>query len=102
MTDGSFRSFTIGRVAGWGKTASGGAPSEVLKKVELPVVDKAQCIAESDIGFRPNITPDKFCAGLLNSNVSVCQGQIINYLLLLVLLSLLSLFFITVIIVLKK
>lgn len=48
-----------GIVAGWGKTQSGGAPSEILKKVELPVVDKAQCIAESDIAFRPNITPGK-------------------------------------------
>lgn len=52
-----------GRVAGWGKTATGGAPSEFLKKVELPVIEKAQCIADSDIAFRPNITPDKFCAG---------------------------------------
>lgn len=63
-----------GRVSGWGKTSSGGAPSEFLKIVELPVVDRAQCLAESDPGFRPQITPDKFCAGLLNSNVSVCQG----------------------------
>lgn len=50
-----------GIVAGWGKTVSGGAPSEILKKVELPVVEKSQCIAESEPGFRPNITPDKFC-----------------------------------------
>ncbi|XP_055325237.1 modular serine protease-like isoform X1 [Sitodiplosis mosellana] len=64
-----------GRVAGWGKTASGGAPSEFLKIVELPTIDRAQCLAESDIGFRPQITPDKFCAGHLNSNVSVCQGD---------------------------
>lgn len=63
-----------GRVAGWGKTATGGAPSEFLKIVELPTIDRAQCLAESEIGFRPQITPDKFCAGHLNSNVSVCQG----------------------------
>lgn len=64
-----------GRVAGWGKTATGGAPSEFLKMVELPAIDRKQCIDESDIGFRPQITPDKFCAGHLNSNVSVCQGM---------------------------
>lgn len=64
-----------GRVAGWGKTATGGAPSEFLKIVELPTIDRAQCLTESEIGFRPQITPDKFCAGHLNSNVSVCQGK---------------------------
>lgn len=64
-----------GRVAGWGKTATGGAPSPILKMVELPAIDRRQCIEESDISFRPQITPDKFCAGLLNSNVSVCQGM---------------------------
>lgn len=65
----------LGRVAGWGLTSSGGKPSPVLKIVDLPSVDRATCVAESDIGFRPQITPDKFCAGLLNSNVSVCQGK---------------------------
>lgn len=73
----------LGRIAGWGLTMSGGLPSEILKIVELPVIDRAQCISESDVGFRPNITPDKFCAGYLNSNVSVCQGQYINNMLLL-------------------
>lgn len=66
-----------GRVAGWGLTSSGGQPSPVLKIVELPSVDRAKCLAESDIGFRPQITPDKFCAGLLNANVSVCQGKLL-------------------------
>lgn len=55
---------------------SGGSPSEILKLVELPVIDKAQCISESDIGYRPFITPDKFCAGYLDSNASACQGGI--------------------------
>lgn len=83
--------------------ASGGPPSEFLKKIELPVIDKAQCLAESEREFRPNITPgmqtqiefyqvcsiiirnfhvnyssflDKFCAGYLNANVGVCQGNV--------------------------
>lgn len=72
----------LGRIAGWGKAMSGGSPSEILKIVELPTIDRAQCIAESDIEFRPFITPDKFCAGLLNSNVSICQGQFFSFLLL--------------------
>lgn len=64
-----------GRVAGWGLTSSGGKPSEHLKIVELPSIERGQCIRESDIGFRPQITPDKFCAGHLDTNVSVCQGD---------------------------
>lgn len=64
-----------GRVAGWGLTRTGGQASTHLKIVELPSVERNKCLAESDPGFRPQITPDKFCAGHLNSNVSVCQGD---------------------------
>lgn len=65
----------LGRVAGWGLTQSGGKPSPQLKIVELPSILRSKCLEDSDIGFRPQITSDKFCAGLLNSNVSVCQGK---------------------------
>lgn len=64
-----------GRVAGWGLTSSGGKLSERLKYLEIPTIDTVQCRNESPIGFRSQITSDKFCAGLLNSNVSVCQGD---------------------------
>lgn len=64
-----------GRVAGWGRTSSGGQPSDILKIVELPTVDRAQCLAETDIEFHSQVTPDKFCAGYLNQNISVCQGK---------------------------
>jgi len=64
-----------GRVAGWGSTRTGGPPSPQLKIVELPVVDRAKCLTDSAIAFRPFITPDKFCAGHLNSDVSVCRGD---------------------------
>lgn len=65
----------VGRVAGWGLTESGGRPSPILKIVELPVVDRQQCVRESPEDFRPQITADKFCAGHLRSGVSVCQGD---------------------------
>lgn len=73
--DRTVPSGSTGRVAGWGLTSSGGRPSDVLKIVEIPVIDRKQCINDSPVGFRPQITPDKFCAGLLNSGVSVCQGD---------------------------
>lgn len=62
-----------GQLAGWRLTSSGGLPSEMLKLVELPTIERSKCISESDITFRPLITPDKFCAGFLNS--STCQGD---------------------------
>lgn len=62
-------------MAGWGLTESGGKPSSVLKIVELPAIGRRKCLSDSDDGFRPQITPDKFCAGLLDSNVGVCQGD---------------------------
>lgn len=65
----------IGRVAGWGLTSSSGQPSPILKIIELPVVDRPKCIADSPEDFIPQITPDKFCAGLLGSGVGVCQGD---------------------------
>lgn len=69
----------LGRVAGWGLTQSGGKPSPQLKIVELPAILRSKCLEDSDIGFRPQITSDKFCAGLLNSNVSVCQGNFFSH-----------------------
>lgn len=50
-----------------------------LKTVGLPAVPREQCIAESDILFRPSITPDKFCAGYLNQNIGICQGDFASF-----------------------
>lgn len=68
----------LGRVAGWGLTKPGGSPSAHLKIVDLPIIPRAQCLAESDVTFRPSVTPDKFCAGYLNSNVSLCEGEFLS------------------------
>lgn len=64
-----------GRVAGFGKTATNGMASDVLKVVDLPTIDRNECIARTNEDFHSQITPDKFCAGYLNQNVSVCQGK---------------------------
>lgn len=63
-----------GRVAGWGLDESNGQPSSVLKLIELPVVNRAECIIQTGALFAPFVTPDKFCAGHL-TGVSVCQGD---------------------------
>lgn len=63
----------IGRVSGFGLTMPGGEASSKLKIVELPAIERAECrkIAEND----QLLTDDKFCAGYVNLNVSVCQGD---------------------------
>lgn len=63
-----------GTVAGWGLTQPGGQTSPVLKAVEMPTIDRNECIANSPEEFRNFITFDKFCAGYLNG-VSVCEGD---------------------------
>lgn len=65
---------SLGRVAGWGLESSNGLPSPVLKYIELPVIEREQCRAESNEHFVPFITSDKFCAGYLTGR-SVCQGD---------------------------
>lgn len=68
----------LGRVSGWGLSESGGKPSETLRSVELPAITRAECLIESKVLFRPNVTVDKFCAGYLNSNKGVCDGEFVT------------------------
>lgn len=63
----------IGRVAGFGFTKPSGQISPVLKIVELPAVGHERCRVES--GGDQFLTRDKFCAGFVNLNVSVCEGD---------------------------
>lgn len=64
-----------GQVAGWGLTTSGGRVSDAVKILENPVVDRSLCKKHSPDSFIPIITADKFCAGFLNANLSVCEGD---------------------------
>lgn len=62
-----------GRVAGFGLTTSGGQISTVLKIVELPAVSRRQCLSVSENDQL--LTSDKFCAGFVNLDVAVCEGD---------------------------
>lgn len=64
-----------GRVAGWGLTKVGGDPSDELKSIEIPVVNRAECRSSLDGPTRPFLTDEKFCAGVLNQNAGVCKGD---------------------------
>lgn len=64
----------IGRVAGWGLEESGGRSSNVLKMIELPVVDRTAC--KHDLQQSADfVTGDKFCAGFKDLNIGACQGD---------------------------
>lgn len=57
---------TLGMVAGYGFTEANGSPSDVLKKIQLPVVDIRVCKEEAPDNFKPFVTSDKFCAGKIS------------------------------------
>lgn len=63
-----------GRAAGWGLEQSGGSSSNVLKIIELPVIDRTVC--KHDLQHSADIvTGEKFCAGYANLNIGMCQGD---------------------------
>ncbi|XP_062698696.1 modular serine protease [Aedes albopictus] len=66
---------SLGRVAGWGLTVSGGELSPNLKVVDIPTVDYYTCRDFSPVSYRPFLTGDKFCAGEPKTGTSVCQGD---------------------------
>ncbi|KAI5632138.1 trypsin domain-containing protein [Phthorimaea operculella] len=64
----------LGKVAGWGLKGVDGEASPVLKVVDLPYVDIAECITDSPPGFREYITSDKICVGYRNGT-ALCKGD---------------------------
>ncbi|KAG5675846.1 hypothetical protein PVAND_005716 [Polypedilum vanderplanki] len=66
---------TLGIVAGYGYTEADGAPSDRLKKIELPIVDIKVCKQEAPDNFKSFVTSDKFCAGYNDGSGAVCKGD---------------------------
>ncbi|OQR74787.1 transmembrane protease serine 3-like [Tropilaelaps mercedesae] len=61
---------------GWGKTAHGGRFSDVLLKVNLPVVSNSVCSILYRNVQNARITSDKICAGRLDrEGFGVCEGD---------------------------
>lgn len=61
----------IALVAGWGRTAEQSKPSNVLRKVAVPVWSKKECIS-SGYGER-KISENMFCAGYPDGEKDACQ-----------------------------
>lgn len=66
-------------VAGWGRTAEGGKPSNVLQQLQLPVLENAVCKAKySQIGkliSEKQFDQAVLCAGVLDGGKDSCQGD---------------------------
>ncbi|XP_034397826.1 granzyme A-like [Cyclopterus lumpus] len=64
-------------VAGWGKTNNVARKmSDVLKSVNVTVIDRVKCNSPKYYNFRPIITRDMICAGSNGQNhADTCQGD---------------------------
>ncbi|MCE7989107.1 MAG: serine protease [Caldilinea sp. CFX5] len=61
-------------VIGWGLIASGGAASDVLRQVEIPLVDLTTCRLSYGV-FDGDVTDNMLCAGLKAGGKDSCQGD---------------------------
>lgn len=58
--------------SGWGTTSEGGSTSNVLMKVNLPLIDDAECSkAYSDRFYKKSM----ICAGYMSGGKDTCQGD---------------------------
>ncbi|MBX3227285.1 MAG: serine protease [Labilithrix sp.] len=57
---------------GYGRTAQGGASSDVLRQVDVPIIDNAVCKAYS--GYS-RVSPTMICAGFATGGYDACQGD---------------------------
>ncbi|XP_056140347.1 enteropeptidase [Lampris incognitus] len=67
--------FEAGRkcvIAGWGRTAEQGSPSDVLQEAQVPLLSQVQCQNQLP---EYNITASMVCAGLPEGGVDSCQGD---------------------------
>jgi secreted trypsin-like serine protease len=58
-------------VAGWGATREGGAGSDVLREVDVPIITNAKCNTQ----YGGDITDSMLCAGLDEGGKDACQGD---------------------------
>lgn len=75
MYDDTLNESLEGYVTGWGFTFEYKQVSEVLKELKVPTVLRSECFKNIPEDFRQYLTNDKLCAGYLNSNMSVCNGD---------------------------
>jgi hypothetical protein len=62
----------IARVIGWGLTSEGGASSDDLREVDLPIVSDDECAGDYGSRFDPDVM---VCAGQAAGGIDSCQGD---------------------------
>jgi len=58
-------------VTGWGSTSQGGSTSDLLRQVDVPIVDFAKCNAN----YNGRVSTKAFCAGYDFGTKDSCQGD---------------------------
>jgi secreted trypsin-like serine protease len=61
------------RVSGWGAISEGGAGSDELLMVDVPVTSNAECNKPESYGGR--VSAQMFCAGVREGGLDSCQGD---------------------------
>jgi len=69
--DALYAEGTEATVLGWGRTAEGGARSEILRKATVPVVSDASCSAS----YSAYDAKSMVCAGYPEGGTDACQGD---------------------------
>jgi secreted trypsin-like serine protease len=60
-------------VTGWGRTTEGGSSTNILQKVQLPIIENSVC---NDINhYNGEITSNMMCAGFDAGGKDTCQGD---------------------------
>ncbi|XP_008838629.1 granzyme A [Nannospalax galili] len=63
------------QVAGWGNTQNKRSPSDVLREVNITVIDRKICNDEKHYNFNPVIGLNMICAGSLRGEKDSCDGD---------------------------
>ncbi|XP_010893534.1 coagulation factor IXb [Esox lucius] len=71
FTDSLLKDASNSLVSGWGKTRYLGMESSTLQKVEVPYVDRTECMGSSV----ERVSHFMFCAGYRNGEMDSCQGD---------------------------
>ncbi|KAF3048346.1 hypothetical protein E8E12_011711 [Didymella heteroderae] len=67
---------TVARTAGWGTTQNSSQSNVSLRKVDVPIVSRADCIADYQKDTPPKtVTTNMICAGLDAGGKDSCQGD---------------------------
>lgn len=61
-----------GTVTGWGRLSEHGLPSTELQAVDVPIMNRDECVSDS-LYSASQVTDRMLCAGSLSGGVDSCQ-----------------------------